>query len=695
MGKIVSIKATNVKGQEIEEKLTGRDVWLGENGVGKSARLQAFMFGVQGFLPTPFKRPMSDTFQIASGDVMVVNLQTDNGFGFGRTIRQKKTKHQNGDVSFSYKGSASVFPDEGETTDKAREKRIAEAMGTFSIMFDLDEFMSRSDAKKRELVFALSSPESYGWDKDRVLTELANILGEDATIDWLGKASVAENIARLLGETHSKLSGAKAIKKNKDEVKAEIILIRQRMMDEAASSVTEIKEKLAGLRSRKSELDAEIAKGQEIKKQHSIFEIKKLRLEEKRFLLKTSVKPTDLKPLEEAVSGNKLSLENFEKGIEAEEVEIESLRRLVDAEKDKLQFARGELVTVDQRQHIRETIDAIDRRGCPLMGKECESDLTEYKAKLEAEWNKNDAAVNDKRIERDKIDAQVKSLVAAVDQKVNDRKKDNTLLKANRVEVRKREDELKKAQNLNARHESDLELLKTEEATVESFRASLGATVDVTMAEKAKAGVVDQITALEEEASKAQEVKNVMGNFDRANIAALEAEEEVNTLTALHDALGPKGVQAKILADVIGPLAKTVNDLLSKVPSIDGEAYSVEFNLHDLNGKEVFEIYWPKEAGVVHYNTLSGGQQILFGAALMVALIMQADPPHKSMCIEAAELSAGNFYNLLGALDLIATDIDNILVASCSDSVIHLHTTRIFPKDMENPFENWNVVHLA
>lgn len=693
MGKITSIQATNVKGQTISEPLTGRDIWLGENGVGKSARLQAFMFGVQGFLPTPFKKQISDTFQIASGDVMAVNLQTDNGFGFGRTIRQKETKHQNGDVTFSYKSSASVFPDEGERSDTAREKRIAAATGNFSIMFDLDEFMSRSDAKKRELVFELSSPESYGWDETVVRAELTGILGRKAEMDWNPNLSVAANVAHALAGTHKRLTDAKAVKRSKDSAKVEIIEIRQRMVEDAIDSVAEIQEKLKELRGKESEFVSEISKGEEIKKQHRNFQGRKARMEERRKEL-AKHKPKDLAPLEEDVLGAKTKLAKCEKEIDDTEVKIERLRRAVDETKDKLHFARGTLVTLDRRQQIRETITLIDQKGCPLMGDQCQSDLSEYRKNLESEWIKCDSDVQEKRAERDSIQTKLDTVTNECNQKVASRNEAKKYLKQIRVEAREKESQLKNAQALKSGHESEVKILQKEEEVIQSARASLGAIIDTVVAEKARAGVTEQIGRLMDEAKKAQEVKNVMANFDKANIASLEAEELVAELTALHEALGPKGVQAKILADVVGPLTQTVNGLLEKIPSVGDEPYSVEFQLYDLNGKEVFGIFWPRKAGNVHYNTLSGGQQILFGAALMVALIMQANPPHKSMCIEAAELSAGNFYNLLKALDLIATDIDNILLASCSDKVIHDNATRMFLEGTENPFENWSVVHL-
>jgi hypothetical protein len=94
-----------------------------------------------------------------------------------------------------------------------------------------------------------------------------------------------------------------------------------------------------------------------------------------------------------------------------------------------------------------------------------------------------------------------------------------------------------------------------------------------------------------------------------------------------------------------------------------------EFQLLDHNGKEVFNIHRVVGDNRIAYNALAGGEEILFGAALVIALILLKDPPVKALCIEAAELDRSNFFKLISALNVIAGGIDNIMVASCSDSV--------------------------
>ncbi len=661
---VTSLRADNVKGMTFQEALTGRDIYVGENGVGKSARLQAFMFGIQGHLPSPFKKGLGDTFQIASGDVMSVSIETDEMFSFSRQIRRKTTNHKDGSRSYSYTSACSLFPDPGTKTNKDREQKISSVMGGFAIMFDLDEFMSMSDTKKREFVFALSSPESYGWTLSRVFDELCDALGHRAEVKFDAKISVADNVSAILGETSKKLSDARAVYKDKQKVMKEVIEMRQRATQEAVGDIAEIRGKLKDLREKRSEYDKEIAKADEIKRQH---ESLKLRSEamERTWEELSSVKLESLKEIDHSIDGTEHAIELGEKSIEDQEKKISEIRARMDNSQILLHRQREEIARIDQRQAVRDQINIIDAKGCPLMGDQCKSDLSAYRGELEKKWVAIDGTVKAMREKRDEIAEEYKAAMSDLGAETEEEKLEKKALKSIKADLKKINNGRKSIQKDHDRHAAAKAAAVKEDEIVQHLRSDLGAIIDTGMAIKAVAGIFDQIDELEGKERKAQEVKNVMANFDQANIAAAEAEEEVETLTKLHKALGAEGIQSKILKDVIGPLADTVNGLLQNV----WEHYKVEFELYDMNEKETFEIIWPRGNSRVSYNTLSGGQKILFGAALMIALIIQADPPHKSMCIEAAELDADNFFRLIDALDKIAGGIDNILVATCNDKV--------------------------
>ena len=139
------------------------------------------------------------------------------------------------------------------------------------------------------------------------------------------------------------------------------------------------------------------------------------------------------------------------------------------------------------------------------------------------------------------------------------------------------------------------------------------------------------------------------------------------------------------MGDVIGPMTESVNGLLAKIPSIDGTPYVAEFKLFDMNGNPTFEIVRACNDQDISYNALSGGQQVLFGTAIMTALVLMENPPVKAVCIEAAELDLRNFQNLIEALDVIGKDLDNIMIASCNDKV----------QEWASSLEDWNVCNLV
>jgi DNA repair exonuclease SbcCD ATPase subunit len=526
-----------------------------------------------------------------------------------------------------------------------------------------------------------------------VKKELEEILEGEIPVmtAWDSNLSVAANVARALSETGKLLTEARAVKKSKDAAKHEIIQLRQKLMADATDGTDDIQEQLKGLRERKAEYDKDIATAEEVKKQHATLKERETHIQEVDAEV-TRMIPPNIEEAEQAVEDAKSRVATDDILIQQSLDKIDKMGDELEKASNLLQNSKEEILREDKRQSIRDQINIIDKTGCPLMGEDCQSDLSEYRKKLDDEWGKINDKVKVLREKRDEHQREVNRIAGMITTEKGALKNHKSRLKKDKQAVRDEEKSLKSKRGDYDKIHGQRARLEAEYEAIESMRKSLSAIVDTAMAAMARTGVVEQISDLEAKEKKAQEVQNVMANFDSANIASAEADELVEELTKLQDALGAKGVQAKILKNVVGPLAKTVNGLLANVPAPEGDAYTVDFNLYDLNGKETFEIFWPSNAGNIHYNTLSGGQKVLFGAALMVALINQAAPPHRSMCIEAAELSSSNFYNLVEALDLIAGDIDNILIASCSDAVISDHASGSLDYEWK---KNWNIVHLT
>ena len=686
MSKIIRITTTNTKGINLDEKLTGRELYLGKNGSGKSTRLESLIIGLQGHINWLGKTPEA-SFQISSGDSFTVNLATDDGFSFGRTIRRKEVNHKDGSKSRQYQASHSVFPDKGESKDSQKKERIATEVGSSSVLFDINKFINGTESDKRELIFSLSSPESHGWDQDRVISEIKK-LGCDA--DWIAKnwpagKNVADSVDAVRSLAGKALSAAQAVEKSKIAAKAEIIVIRQTMMEEAGGDLSEIRNNLKGLRDEKVKTEKDISASEESFKQQVLIRTRK-EMMERELAAMDRLEHVDIEEIE-------ARLKNIiDDEIPACDLEAESLARyaqeLLKESARHLAVAMGkdrDLARVDRRSELGEAIAAAKKFGCPVMGSECKTDLADYIRKLEGKVSAVEEEVESLRSERDESMEKGEELKKSGEDLVSQAK--DLLAKGKRLakDSKPIQKELREASKEEARRTAVSASLEKERKSIDEARRSLTPIVS-TEASKALLGNINiQVSEFEAKERKAQEIQNVMANFDSANISAIEASEEVEKMKVLRDALGPKGVQSQIMGDVIGPMTASVNGLLSKIPPHDGVPYEAMFKLFDMNGNPTFEIVRACNGTHISYNALSGGQQVLFGAAIMTALVLMENPPVKAICIEAAELDLANFQNLISALDVIGKDIDNIMIASCSDKV----------EEWASSLEDWNVCNLV
>ncbi len=65
MARIRTLKLANFKGVTARDELSGKDLFLGANGTGKTARLQALKVGILGYDPDVGAKPAA-TFSLAT-----------------------------------------------------------------------------------------------------------------------------------------------------------------------------------------------------------------------------------------------------------------------------------------------------------------------------------------------------------------------------------------------------------------------------------------------------------------------------------------------------------------------------------------------------------------------------------------------------------------------------------------------------
>ena len=162
MSKLARLRLHNFKGKRSEWAIAPKMLLVGPNGAGKSALLQAVMVGILGYEPRLGRTPAS-VVQLASGREMSVEIETDAKFILHRTFKLSR-----GAVSTS----VWVSPHQGERNLADAHRRIAEEVGDFAVSFDLNAFLSLSDAKKRAFLFGLSPTKGLGWDKPHLKSRL-------------------------------------------------------------------------------------------------------------------------------------------------------------------------------------------------------------------------------------------------------------------------------------------------------------------------------------------------------------------------------------------------------------------------------------------------------------------------------------------------------------------------------------------
>lgn len=163
---ITAITMRNFKSQMESQKLTGKDIFVGPNGKGKTTRLQAVGIALLGYVPGKSKLP-AETFKLASADNMSVGLVTDN-LSFTRTFTRSEKSGKDGANSVTVSQGIDISPSRGEKKAADKEARIAAEVGNFPVMLDFNEFLSLSDSKRRDFIYGLSSIKTDLWDRTKV-----------------------------------------------------------------------------------------------------------------------------------------------------------------------------------------------------------------------------------------------------------------------------------------------------------------------------------------------------------------------------------------------------------------------------------------------------------------------------------------------------------------------------------------------
>lgn len=687
--KILEIIMNNIKGQKTVQKLTGKDIICGPNGVGKTTRLQALGISLLGYVPGQGKKP-EETFKHSSSDVMEVGLKTED-FSFTREFKKKSSRNKDGSTKVSIQQSVNVSPSKSESKLAEKEARILAELGNFPVMLDFNEFLNLSDSKRREFIYNLAGFKSEEWTKDRVERYLEDKLltmelevnnpeqyeilkeiisdalaeypdnydinmGLQSMIDWAkvklsswnDEKKKSESAAKKLAELKNQLTDTdRDLKVNKEELeKLQDQLIKcEKQISEDTQKKRNIDLRLSKIEKLQADIAAEQAK---------VCEINSVEISETIKNLKASMKPAvdnteklksidneiaDLQAQEEKLLNDKDEVK--EKGIKLK-AQIETTQNLLDKVKDV-----GGTCVLDKRI-------------------KCDKDFSKFISFTEKEiktWS----------IQRDILADTYKEIISKENQ-LNDKYKQLAL---DKKAIEQEEIKLGRDNNLTNSQINTLESQMNYIKSFDSLKAekikNLQADLEKLQAEKIDPiapietlikqsdGIKGQISTLKIKIQEEEEARITLSNLKSSMIDSKKADYYSISFKSLNEALGAKGLQGELMKETLEPMQNEIQANLNSM-GVDNKFY---FNTESESGKEIFQFGWKDKFGEKrNFDALSTGQQMILLIAMLTTFIVKSNPNTKVLAIDNIEnLDSDNLKKVIAGLNKISDKLDNIILS--------------------------------
>jgi DNA repair protein SbcC/Rad50 len=680
---IKKIVMKNVKGTTFEQELTGKDIIIGSNGVGKSTRIETLGTALLGYVPGGGKTP-AETFKLSSGDTMTVGLVTDE-FAFERTFeRKEKTKRPTGAIEVSFSETVNISPSKGEKTNTQKKSRIEQEVGSFPVMLDFNSFLALSDTKRRDFIYSLSDG-GHEWNKEKLFTFLAQeLLTVDIEVnnpeyfEILKEAidnlqdkfpehfNFTDGLNSILDYVTNELSHWK--KKVKDsEGAVRSFAEMKNKMNETDRNAKQNKEELVALRDKLTEVKEQIARD-EINKRN--FENRQAKIQRiKNEILHLENKTFDTTSLQEQIKVNKSNIKAIP---ESRAAEYQEKAMQVKEENQKVinvHFeAKNNIGKLEARKEsIQQTVDTINNnKGVCIIQKNigCNKDFTAY------------------------LDHAAKQ-IAELDEKITQEQKtvketDDEIIRLTALErefnkqAQEENDNFRKVVNYNQLIDKNIQLYQSQIAQIEQERSNLQNKMENLQAQLRDAenepvhpiapldmltaqrdGLAKQIQELELKVEEQEKVKNQLVTLKTSMLENKKAGFQAEAFASIQKALGAKGVQGLIVKEMLDPIKSEIEENL-KVMGIE---HPVFFKTESDTGQEIFQFGWV-DGQERNFDSLSTGQKMMYLIAFMTTVLNRANPPLKVLAIDNIEnLDKKNLMNVLDGLNKISDKVDNILLS--------------------------------
>ena len=681
-----------IKGQNTVQELTGKDIIIGSNGIGKTTRLQALGIALLGYVPGKGKKS-EDTFKLSNSDSMAVGLNTDD-FSFTREFKKKVTKNKDGSTKESISQSLNVSPSKGESKITEKEARILAELGNLPVMLDFNEFLSLSDGKRREFIYNLAGFNSEEWTKDKVrvyledrlLTaeleinnqeqyELMKAILEESLKEYPEKYDITAGLQSMIDWTKVKLSYWNDEKKRAQAAVQKIGELKNKLND-TDRNLKANKEELEKLQQELVKVEKQISEDTQKKKN---IDNRLAKIEE----LKKSMKDEDLKEC----SINAIETENKIKELKAKIKQVDNSEKIKQIEKERVALINQkdpilkdknevQIKGVELKAQIETTQKTLDKvkgvkRCCVLDSKiACNKDFSKFIEYTEGQiktWEIQKQILLDtynelkeKEIELDKKYENLETTLLALNREELEANRNNNSINA---EINRLENLLNQAKSFGTLKVEKIARLKEELSKLQNEPVDPIAPLDIL--EKQVDSIRTNIGSLKTKIEEQEKAKTTLSNLKSSMIDSKTAEYNYINFKSLDEALGAKGLQGELVKETLEPIQNGIQANLSAM-AIENEFY---FTTETAAGKEVFQFGWKDKFGDKrNFDALSTGQQMILLIAMLTTFIEKANPNCRILAIDNIEnLDSTNFKKVIEGLNKISDKLDNIILSGVID----------------------------
>lgn len=681
----------NFKNKKGTQELTGFDMFVGANGVGKSAVVEAIELSLLGKIKD--RKTPKEMFKLSrSTNSMEVGIEIAHG-GEDEEIRrifQRKEK-ADGTVTYSQKLNASFTE---VNTIKEQEEEMAEALGTLPISFDFNSFVALTNREKKDFILSFSSkrPMLSPADFEELILDRLVKTAPSVIDAKILEESVKAMIAEVLGFSSSTVMVLESLELMMNEAKDKVSYFR-RDADRCLKSLQKLTEKRSsmGIVSTKIALDEKVLE----KKRESLIKLSSKLTEKKDKQMRLSKEEGEMESLtktieavlneegpnagllKQAIENEKSSLISLNTRYEAIQKESEDILNQIDQVKEVVKTKRDEFANLREtglrmkdkiadeealitqvestkgRCVINSSIPCHENFGEWVSDKKSNivimtnklSKVREEFTAIHAELKKNEDLYESLHKMQRNLSKEQNNLVVeinAVNKKLSDL--NHHVEKAFTFDKVKEE----KLANLNENKRLKEELIKvlTEELVLLDAQ---------NINEEAVNELKQDIQTSQDTISKKKEVLMLTTQIEES-----QKEEEIATKSlAVYKYLQAEllSLKTSVFADLIEPVANAINRNLTDMgyDKFFGEMDGLDFNFGLVRSGEK-----------IMFETLSTGQQAVLSCAMVAALIENSDTKLKVFALDNIEsIDYDNLEKVINGLDKMSKRFDNIILSGC------------------------------